>query len=67
MFIHCEQCGKKLIYKKSGDNYVFRFGRSHKEQPIVDMEVVGGGKIYLKCLRRSCDHVTVLDLTKKKE
>ena len=69
MFINCEQCGKKLIFEKEDGNFVFRFGRSHREKPIVDMEIVGEGKIYLRCLRRSCDHLTVLDLTstKKKE
>ncbi len=66
MFIHCEQCGKKLIFVRDNGTVVFRFGKSHKEKPIVDMEIVGEGKVFLRCLRRNCDHVTELDLTSLK-
>jgi len=66
VFIHCEQCGKKLIFRRGDGSLVFRFGRSYKEKPIVDMELVGEGKIFLNCLRRNCDHVTELDLTSLK-
>lgn len=63
MFIHCEQCGKKLIFRRDAGELVFRFGKSHKEKPIVDMEIVGEGILSLKCLRRNCEHVTKLDLS----
>lgn len=63
MFIHCEQCGKKLIFHRGDGSVVFRFGKSHKEKPIVDMEIVGEGTVRLRCLRRNCEHVTVLNLS----
>jgi hypothetical protein len=66
VFIHCEQCGKKLIFLRDDGTLVFRFGKSHKEKPIVDMEIVGEGTISLKCLRRNCEHVMELDLTSLK-
>jgi hypothetical protein len=61
MFIFCEECGKKLIFRNNDGTFVFRFGKSHTEQPIVDMEI--SGEIKLTCLRRTCNHVTVLKLS----
>ena len=58
MFIFCDKCGKKLIYRRDDGTLVFRFGKSHKEKPIVDIEIFGD--IKLTCLRRSCEHITVL-------
>jgi hypothetical protein len=66
VFIHCEQCGKKLIFRRDDGTVVFRFGKSHKEKPIVDMEIVGDGEVRLHCLRRNCEHVTVLRLSSLK-
>lgn len=63
MFICCAQCGKKLIFKRDDGTLVFRFGKSHEEKPIVDMEMVGNGIVKLKCLRRSCPHITEVSLT----
>jgi hypothetical protein len=63
MFICCSECGKKLIFRREDGSLVFRFGKTHKEKPIVDMELVGSGTIKLKCLRRSCPHITEVSQT----
>ena len=59
-FICCEKCGKKLIERYSNGIFKFRFGRrGENSEPAVDLEIYGSLKI--KCLRRSCDHVNVLN------
>ena len=67
MFICCEQCGKKLIFRREDGELVFRFGRSHSEKPIVDMVLAGSGTAKIHCLRRSCPHITEVSFTNEKE
>jgi len=58
--INCEKCGKKLLERKSNGVWKLRFGRrGEKSEPIVDLEIVGSLK--MKCLRRSCGHVNILN------
>lgn len=59
-FITCEKCGKKLIERDKNGIWKFRFGkRGEKSEPVVDMQIYGSLK--MKCLRRGCDHVNILN------
>lgn len=59
-FVYCEKCGKKLIERFPNGIWKLRFGkRGEKSEPVVDLEIFGSLK--MKCLRRSCDHVNILN------
>jgi len=59
-FIRCEKCGKKLIARQGNGIWHFRFGRSEDGgEPPVDMKIYGS--IKMKCLRRSCRHINILN------
>lgn len=60
MFVKCEKCGKKLIQKLPSGLYRFKFGtpRGKNKEAVVDMFI--NGKIQMRCLRHSCDHVTII-------
>jgi len=60
-FVLCEKCGKKLIERLPNGLYHFLFGRSVGTPggPVVDITIHGNLKI--KCLRRSCQHVNILN------
>jgi len=71
MWIYCEgppppgfegtKCGKRLIKRLPGGLYEFRFGaKSDKdERPPVVMLIQGSVK--MNCLRRECNHETILN------
>jgi len=59
-FVLCEKCGKKLIERLPNGLYRFLFGKTATPGgPVVDMTIHGNLKI--KCLRRSCQHVNILN------
>ena len=60
-FICCENCGKKLIERSANGLYHFVFGKNPADpgNPPVDIWIHGNLKI--KCLRRNCGHVNVLN------
>lgn len=58
-FIKCDKCGCTLVERKTNGIWRFRFGKYKKEESIVDMEVQGS--IRIKCLKKSCRHVNVLN------
>lgn len=63
-FIFCEKCGKRLIERCSDGTYHFVFGRSvdrfgNKGKTPVD--IVIHGSLTIKCLRRTCGHINVLN------
>ena len=59
MFIVCEKCGKKLIERLPNGMWRFKFGKREGGKPVVDMEIHGSVKML--CLKRSCDHINVLN------
>lgn len=59
MFIDCEKCGKKLIERGSNGIWYFKFGKQGNNRFIVNMEI--HGSLRITCLRRSCQHVNVLN------
>lgn len=59
-FQFCEKCGKKLIERFSNGIWYFRFGKnSGSDHPPV--EIWMHGSIKIRCLRRNCGHVNVLN------
>jgi hypothetical protein len=54
-WIYCENCGKKLVWRKPNGIFIFKFGR-RKESPksVVHLEIFGSVLIY--CFRESCEH-----------
>lgn len=58
-FITCEVCGRKLIERLPNGIWRFRFGKRDGRTPVVDMEIQGS--IRMKCIRRSCDHLNILN------
>lgn len=59
IFIYCEKCGKKLLSRLPNGLWQFRFGKRDNSDPVVDMEIQGS--IRMKCMRRSCDHINILN------
>ena len=59
-FVKCEVCGKRLIERLPNGLFRFRFGKKNeKDGSPVDMEI--HGSLRMKCLRRSCGHINVLN------
>ena len=60
-FVCCEKCGKKLIERQANGLWRFIFGKRKEgeSEPPVQMEIYGS--IRMKCLRRSCGYVNVLN------
>lgn len=59
MFIVCEKCGKKLIERLPNGLWRFKFGKREGSNPVVDMEILGS--IKMRCLKRTCDHINILN------
>lgn len=59
MFVICEKCGKKLIERLPNGIWRFRFGKREGGVSVVDMEI--HGSIKMKCLKRTCNHINVLN------
>ena len=61
MFHVCEKCNKKLIERLPNGLWRFKFGSNGKGDsvPVVDMTIQGS--LQLKCLRRSCAHVSTFN------
>lgn len=60
-FMVCEKCGRKLIERTSDGLFHFVFGKnpSNPGNPPVDIWIHGNLKI--KCFRRTCEHINVLN------
>jgi hypothetical protein len=59
-FVSCEECGKRLIERKSDGMWVFAFGKTAKaDEPAVEMFIYGAIKI--RCFRKSCGHWNILN------
>ncbi len=58
-FIVCEKCGKKLLERLPNGLFVFKFGKRDGDQSVIDMEI--SGSLRMKCIRRSCNHINVLN------
>lgn len=61
MWIYCEVCGKKLIRKLPGGLYEFKFGKKDEEDGRPPVMMLVQGNIKMNCLRRGCDHETILN------
>ena len=59
VFIPCEKCGKKLIERLPNGLWVFKFGKRDGSEPVVD--IVIHGSLSMRCLRRTCRHLNVLN------
>ncbi|MFW6121411.1 MAG: hypothetical protein ACOC80_11010 [Petrotogales bacterium] len=58
-FIYCEKCGKKLLQRKPNGIFVFKFGKSRKGNPVVNLEI--HGSVRITCFRETCQHVNIIN------
>jgi len=60
-FVCCEKCGKRLIERLPNGLFRFEFGRDldRPGEPPVEIEIYGS--IRIKCLRRTCGHINIID------
>ena len=58
-WINCQQCGKRLLQRKSNGIFIFRFGRSSSQESFVEMEIMGS--IRMKCFRRGCGFTNTIN------
>lgn len=60
MYVHCDSCGKRLVEKTADGKLIFKFGKSNDVDYVpVEIEIFGTMKI--KCLRKRCNHITVIN------
>jgi hypothetical protein len=60
-FICCEECGKRLIERLPNGLYRFVFGRNPNDPGNPPVDITVHGNIKIKCLRRSCGHINILN------
>ena len=60
-WIKCKKCGKKLIKRRPDSLYEFRFGKRDEGESDSPVHMFIHGNIKMKCLRRGCEHETILN------
>jgi len=58
-FIYCSMCGKKLLNRLPNGIWQFKFGTRENSEPVIEMDIQGS--IRMKCIRRSCGHINILN------